>query len=135
MDIINDQRHSDCSRHAGRREDSGAPSPQQARVLRLTAGHEGRTSKDLAPLHEAASTRIDDLTAAMVEEYGAASSSSGPCGVGRQRVPGVREGTPRLCHLRELGQTTVTLEPVGVAGLITAWNANALFICLKLARP
>jgi aldehyde dehydrogenase (NAD+) len=25
------------------------------------------------------------------------------------------------------------LEPVGVAGLITAWNANALFICLKLA--
>src|SRR6202035_3941054 len=29
--------------------------------------------------------------------------------------------------------TTVTLEPVGVAGLITAWNANTLFICLKLA--
>jgi aldehyde dehydrogenase (NAD+) len=27
----------------------------------------------------------------------------------------------------------VTLEPVGVAGLITAWNANALFISLKLA--
>jgi len=25
------------------------------------------------------------------------------------------------------------LEPVGVAGLITAWNANALFFCLKLA--
>jgi len=31
------------------------------------------------------------------------------------------------------GKTTVTLEPVGVAGLITAWNANALFMCLKLA--
>ena len=31
------------------------------------------------------------------------------------------------------GKTTVSLEPVGVAGLITAWNANALFICLKLA--
>jgi aldehyde dehydrogenase (NAD+) len=29
--------------------------------------------------------------------------------------------------------TTVTMEPVGVAGLITAWNANTLFICLKLA--
>ena len=29
---------------------------------------------------------------------------------------------------RNWGQTTVTLEPVGVAGLITAWNANALFI-------
>src|SRR5713226_2790057 len=34
---------------------------------------------------------------------------------------------------RSWGKTTVTLEPVGVAGLITAWNANALFICLKLA--
>src|SRR5712675_1022536 len=34
---------------------------------------------------------------------------------------------------RGWGTTTVTLEPVGVAGLITAWNANALFICLKLA--
>jgi aldehyde dehydrogenase (NAD+) len=31
------------------------------------------------------------------------------------------------------GKTTVTLEPVGVAGLITAWNVNTLFICLKLA--
>jgi aldehyde dehydrogenase (NAD+) len=34
---------------------------------------------------------------------------------------------------RGWGKTTVTLEPVGVAGLITAWNANSLFICLKLA--
>jgi aldehyde dehydrogenase (NAD+) len=34
---------------------------------------------------------------------------------------------------RSWGRTTVTLEPVGVAGLITAWNASALFICLKLA--
>jgi aldehyde dehydrogenase (NAD+) len=34
---------------------------------------------------------------------------------------------------RKWGKTTVTLEPVGVAGLITAWNANALFFCLKLA--
>ena len=34
---------------------------------------------------------------------------------------------------RSWGKTTVTLEPVGVAGLITAWNANALFLCLKLA--
>src|SRR5207245_8985748 len=34
---------------------------------------------------------------------------------------------------RSCGQPNVTLEPVGVSGLITAWNANALFICLKLA--
>jgi aldehyde dehydrogenase (NAD+) len=34
---------------------------------------------------------------------------------------------------RNWDKTTVTMEPVGVAGLITAWNANALFLCLKLA--
>src|SRR5260370_19779868 len=34
---------------------------------------------------------------------------------------------------RSWDKTAVTLEPVGVGGLITAWNANALFICLKLA--
>jgi aldehyde dehydrogenase (NAD+) len=38
-----------------------------------------------------------------------------------------------MAWTRSWDKTTVTLEPVGVAGLITAWNANALFICLKLA--
>jgi aldehyde dehydrogenase (NAD+) len=33
----------------------------------------------------------------------------------------------------EWDKTTVTLEPVGVSGLITAWNANVLFMCLKFA--
>src|SRR6202023_1685571 len=42
-------------------------------------------------------------------------------------------GVQELPWTRNWGKTTVTLEPVGVAGLITAWNANALFICLKLA--
>jgi len=39
----------------------------------------------------------------------------------------------QLPLVRTWGKTTVSLEPVGVAGLITAWNANALFVCLKLA--
>ena len=43
------------------------------------------------------------------------------------------KGLQELPLTRSWGKTTVTLEPVGVAGLITAWNANALFICLKLA--
>ena len=34
---------------------------------------------------------------------------------------------------RRWDKTTATLEPVGVAGLITAWNANVLFMCLKFA--
>ena len=85
-------------------------------------------------LHQAASARLGDLTTAMVDEYG---------GVVRFARLIVQSGVNAFLAaeqaLREMpltrrwGKTTVTLEPVGVAGLITAWNANTLFICLKLA--
>src|SRR6201997_3467562 len=91
-------------------------------------------SRYLRQLHKAVSARIGDLTAAMVEEYG---------GVARFARLIVESGVNAFAAaekaLQELplkeswGKTTVTMEPVGVAGLITAWNANALFICLKLA--
>src|SRR5258708_3453655 len=95
----------------------------------------GRSSTDerakiLRRLHEAAWARID----AMVEEYG---------GVVRFAELIVQSGVnsflaaekalQEMTWTRHWDKTTVTLEPVGVAGLITAWNANALFICLKLA--
>src|SRR5271155_765378 len=47
--------------------------------------------------------------------------------------PAAEKGLGELPLTRSWGKTTVTLEPVGVAGLITAWNANALFVCLKPA--
>jgi aldehyde dehydrogenase (NAD+) len=91
-------------------------------------------AKILHRLHDAAFARLDDLTAAMVEEYG---------GVVRFARPIVESGVnaflaaeralQEMEWTRRWDKTTVTLEPVGVAGLITAWNANALFICLKLA--
>src|SRR5580692_10031224 len=99
----------------------------------------GRTTKEerlryLHQLHKAVSARVDDLTAVMIEEYG---------GVARFARLIVESGVNAFASaqkaLQELplkeswGKTTVTMEPVGVAGLITAWNANALFICLKLA--
>src|SRR5579864_4925322 len=99
----------------------------------------GRTTKEerlryLHQLHQAVSARVDDLTAVMIEEYG---------GVARFARLIVESGVNAFAAaekaLQELplkeswGKTTVTMEPVGVAGLITAWNANALFICLKLA--
>src|SRR6202043_3946464 len=91
-------------------------------------------AKILRRLHEAASARLDELTAAMVEEYGGVVQFAGlivQSGVGAfqaaEKALAEMEGT------RSWGKTTVTLEPVGVAGLITAWNANALFVCLKLA--
>jgi aldehyde dehydrogenase (NAD+) len=99
----------------------------------------GRSTKDerakiLHRLHEAASARLDDLTAAMVEEYGGVVQFAGP--IVQSAVNAflaVEKAVQEMPWTRSWDKTTVTLEPVGVAGLITAWNANALFICLKLA--
>jgi aldehyde dehydrogenase (NAD+) len=99
----------------------------------------GRLTKEerigiLRRLHQAISARIDDLTAAMVEEYGGVVQFARVIvESGVNAFPAAEKGLEELPLTRSWGRTTVTLEPVGVAGLITAWNANALFICLKLA--
>ena len=88
----------------------------------------------LLSLHEAATARLDDLTAAMVDEYGGVVSFARPIiegGVGAFKASA--DALSEIQWTRHWGETTVTMEPVGVAGLITAWNANALFVCLKLA--
>src|SRR5260370_1343831 len=91
-------------------------------------------AKILRRLHEAASARIDDLTSAMVEEYGGVVQFAGLIvQSGINAFLAAEQALQELPLTRSWGKTTVTLEPVGVAGLITAWNANALFICLKLA--
>src|ERR1700752_4617886 len=99
----------------------------------------GRSTKEertkiLRRLHEAASARLDDLTAAMVEEYGGVVQFAGLIvQSGINAFLAAEQALQELPLTRNWGKTTVTLEPVGVAGLITAWNANTLFICLKLA--
>src|SRR5579863_5472892 len=99
----------------------------------------GRSTKEerakiLRRLHEAASARLEDLTAAMVEEYGGVVQFARPIvQSGINAFLASEEALQELPLTRSWGKTTVTLEPVGVSGLITAWNANALFICLKLA--
>jgi aldehyde dehydrogenase (NAD+) len=91
-------------------------------------------SKILRRLYEAASVRIDDLTAAMVEEYGGVVQFARPIvESGVNAFLASEKALQEMELTRSWGNTTVTMEPVGVAGLITAWNANALFICLKLA--
>ena len=91
-------------------------------------------AKILRRLHEAASARVDDLTAAMVEEYGGVVRFAGLIvQSGLNAFLAAEKALDEIEWTRSWNKTTVTLEPVGVAGLITAWNANALFICLKLA--
>jgi aldehyde dehydrogenase (NAD+) len=99
----------------------------------------GRSKKEertkiLRRLHEAASARLNDLTAAMVEEYGGVVQFARLIvQSGINAFQAAERELQEIPLTRNWGKTTVTLEPVGVAALITAWNANALFICLKLA--
>jgi aldehyde dehydrogenase (NAD+) len=99
----------------------------------------GRTTKEertkiLRRLHEVVSARVDDLTAAMVEEYGGVIRFAAPIvQAGASAFLAAEKALQELPLTRSWGKTTVTLEPVGVAGLITPWNANALFLSAKLA--
>ena len=109
-----------------------------AAAKRAFAGF-SRTTKEersryLRRLHEAVSAHIDDLTAMMVEEYGGVARFARLIvESGANAFAAAEKGLQELPLKQSWGKTTVTLEPVGVAGLITAWNANALFICLKLS--
>jgi len=88
----------------------------------------------LRRLHRAASARIDDLTALMVEEYSGIVQFARPIVESAvDAFAAAEKAFPELQWTRSWGKTTVTLEPVGVSGLITAWNANVLFMCLKIA--
>ena len=98
-----------------------------------------RTSKEerlryLRQLRNAVSDHVDELTAVMIEEYGGVAQFARLIvESGVNAFAAAEKGLQELPLTQSWGKTTVTLEPVGVAGLITAWNANALFICLKLA--
>ncbi|WP_028206252.1 aldehyde dehydrogenase family protein [Paraburkholderia nodosa] len=98
-----------------------------------------RTSKAqriemLMALHEAVVASEDALFEAIVQEYGA------PVSRGRwmaQHASNVlRDAAKTLedyAFTRRAGTAEVTMQPLGVAGLITPWNSDAGFICGKLA--
>jgi aldehyde dehydrogenase (NAD+) len=99
----------------------------------------GRTTKDerakvLRRLHAAVSARINELTAAMIEEYGGTAVFSRiMMEAAANAFLSAEKALQELPLTRSWGKTTVTLEPVGVAGLITPWNANSFFLSAKLA--
>jgi aldehyde dehydrogenase (NAD+) len=99
----------------------------------------GRTTKEerskvLRRLHEVVAARVDDLTAVMVEEYGGTAVFSRIMMEAAANVfLSAEKALLELPLTRSWGKTTVTLEPVGVAGLITPWNANSFFLSAKLA--
>ena len=99
----------------------------------------GRSTKEerakiLRRLHEVVSAGIDNLTAAMVEEYGGTVVFSKLIiEAAANAFRSAEKALQELPLTRSWGKTMVTLEPVGVAGLITPWNANSFFLSAKLA--
>jgi aldehyde dehydrogenase (NAD+) len=99
----------------------------------------GRSTKEeraniLRRLHDAVAAHIGDLTDAMVEEYGGTVTFSRLIMEAAANVfVSAEKALQELPLTRSWNKTTVTLEPVGVAGLITPWNANSFFLSAKLA--
>src|SRR5579864_2200230 len=91
-------------------------------------------AKVLRRLHETVSAGVDKLTAVMVEEYGGTVAFSKIIMEAAANVfLSAEKALQELPLRRSWGKTAVTLEPVGVAGLITPWNANSFFLSAKLA--
>jgi len=88
----------------------------------------------LMRLHEAVAASEDALFEAIVEEYGAPVSRGRWMAKHAASVLGdaakVLDG---YAFTRRAGTAEVTMQPLGVAGLITPWNSDAGFICGKLA--
>ncbi|MBQ1091934.1 aldehyde dehydrogenase family protein [Streptomyces sp. B93] len=98
-----------------------------------------RTSKEerIALLHRLSASfteRLDDLKAAMTEEYGAV---RGIVDGLIPLAPGMFDAAAKLLEnyefTRTQGTNTIVMEPLGVAAVITPWNLNIVFIAQKLA--
>jgi aldehyde dehydrogenase (NAD+) len=88
----------------------------------------------LQALATALEARRADLIEAVIEEYGAPMSRS--AWMADYAVNAFRMAAQMLENYdftRQIGTARVTMEPLGVVGIITPWNANAGFIAGKLA--
>ena len=98
-----------------------------------------RTSKAerialLHRLHAAVLSRADDINAAATEEYGGpVSRAAWVASYAAESFLNAAKTLEAYPLTRQIGAAEVTMEPVGIAALITPWNSNAGFICNKLA--
>lgn len=88
----------------------------------------------LTRLHKVVSARIPELVALAIEEYGAPiSRAEWMATYAASSFLNAKKVMEAFAFKRQAGISTVMMEPVGVAGMITPWNANYGFICNKLA--
>lgn len=88
----------------------------------------------LRRMHAAIASREGELFDAITEEYGApVSRSRWMAQYAAQVFLDAIDAMEHFAFERKLGTAQVVMQPVGVVGLITPWNANASFITGKLA--
>ncbi|MCH9271897.1 aldehyde dehydrogenase family protein [Pantoea ananatis] len=88
----------------------------------------------LQRFHDAVASRTDEHVQALIEEYG------GPHLIARHLVKAacdsilsIIESLKDVPFKKMVGQTEISLHPVGVAAHITPWNANIIYFCNKAA--
>ncbi len=88
----------------------------------------------LQRLHDVVAQHEAEMIATMVEEYGGPLTIS--TGTTRRAAASFASAKKILANYqfeRQAGTAKVVMEPLGVVGLITPWNANYGFICSKLS--
>ena len=97
-----------------------------------------RTSKAeriamLRTLHDAVSARADALLEAAIEEYGAPRQASWMVALATGAFLNAAKTLEGYEFTKRVDTAEVVMEPVGIVGIITPWNADYIFICNKLA--
>ncbi|GAB6928241.1 aldehyde dehydrogenase family protein [Paenibacillus sp. JCM 10914] len=87
----------------------------------------------LSRLHESLSQRFDKLTEATVSEYGApVTVAKMLTQIAINALSDMKETAQSYPYIRAAGTAKVRMEPVGVVGVITPWNANATHLVNKI---
>jgi aldehyde dehydrogenase (NAD+) len=87
----------------------------------------------LRRLQAAVAARTDEITDALVVEYGAPVRNSYLAGSTVSAFEDMITTLEDFEFTRQVGAATVEMAPIGVAALITPWNSDPFFICDKLA--
>lgn len=87
----------------------------------------------LRRLQDAVAARLPDIREAVVAEYGGPVRNSYLADSTVGAFADMIKTLENFDFTRQLGNATVEMAPIGVAGLIMPWNSDPFFICDKLA--
>jgi aldehyde dehydrogenase (NAD+) len=100
----------------------------------LAASTKAQRIEMLGQLEAAVLARTDQIRDATIEEYGGPlARSQWVSNYASQCFATTAQALRDYDFERRMGEATVVMEPIGVAGLIAPWNAAAGSICSKLA--